>query len=99
MVFGRKPKKIDLDVGEHFETVFWRNEGAQQENFPFRATNVGDAESTKVILCADRKMPLGKPVRVKVIRIKRPQSDGRGFIEVEYQGPVDFQIDPDIWVE
>jgi MoxR-like ATPase len=99
MVFGKKPKKIELAVGDQFETVFWRNEGTQAENFPFRATHVGDAKSNKVLLCADRKMPLGKPVRVIVTRIKRPQSDGRGFIEVDYQGPVDFQIDPNIWVE
>jgi len=99
MVFGKKPKSIDLNVGDHFETVFWRNEGAQKEAFPFRATHVGDAKSNKVILCGDRSMPLGKPVRVKVNKVKRPQSDGRGFIEVAYQGPVEFQIDPAIWVE
>jgi nitric oxide reductase NorQ protein len=99
MLFGKKPKPVDLKVGDHFETVFWRNEGAQQEAFPFRATHIGEAKSSKVILCADRSIALGKPARVKVTRIKRPQSDGRGFIEVEYQGPVDFQIDPEIWVE
>lgn len=99
MAFFGKSKPIDLNVGDIFESVFWRNEGAQKEVFPFRATHVGEVKSSKVILCADRGMPLGKPVRVKVTKIKRPQSDGRGFIEAEYVGPVDFVLDPDIWVD
>jgi MoxR-like ATPase len=99
MVFSRKPRTVELKAGDIFETVFWRNSGAQKEAFPFRATHVGDAKSSKVILCAERKMPLGKPVRVKVAKVKRPQSDGRGFIEAEYLGPVEFTIDPDIWVD
>lgn len=99
MVFGKKPKAINLKTGEHFETVFWRNEGTQKETFPFRATQVGEVKSNKVILCADRRIPLGKPVRVMVSRVKRPQSDGRGFIEVDYVGSVEFNIDPEIWID
>ena len=85
--------------GSTFETVFWLNKGAQKETYPFRPTTIGSHKSNKVILCADRTAPLGKPVRVKVLKTKRPQSEGRGFIEVAYLGPVDFQIDPDIYVD
>jgi MoxR-like ATPase len=99
MVFGRKPRAVELKVGDTFETVFWRNEGAQKESFPYRATQVGEVKSNKVILCADRKMPLGKPVRARVTKVKRPQSSGRGFIEAEYMGPVEFVLSPDIWVD
>jgi nitric oxide reductase NorQ protein len=85
--------------GSTFETVFWLNQGAQKDAYPHRATTVGPHKSSKVILCADRSLPLGKPVRVKVLKTKRPQSEGRGFIEVAYLGPVDFQVDPDIYVD
>ena len=98
MPFGRR-KSVTLKTGDHFETVFWRNEGAQKEAFPFRATTVGDAKTSKVILCADRNLPLGAPVRAKVLKVKRPQSDGRGFIEAAYLGPVEFQLDPDLYVD
>ena len=90
---------ISLKEGDQFETIFWRNEGAQKETFPFRATTAGEAQSKKVILCADKNVPVGKPVRVWVIRVKRPQSEGRGFIEATCLGPVEFRIDPDIYVD
>ena len=86
-------------TGRIFETVFWRNQGEQKKTFPFRATHINGVKSDKVILCKDSSLPAGRTVRVKVTRVKRPQSKGRGLIEVQYLGPVAFVIDPDIYLD
>jgi len=86
-------------AGSVFETVFWRNEGALAGAFPFRATHVGGVKSSKVILCSDKGIEAGRLCRVRVRRVKRPQSSGRGMIEVEYLGRVEFQLSPDIYLD
>ena len=93
------PNSTSPEKGATFETVCWRNEGEQRDKFPFRATTINGVKSTKVILCADHAVPLGQPVRVKVTRVTRPQSPGRGFIEAAYLGLVTFPIDPDIYID
>ena len=90
---------MELQEGLAFETTFWRNEGAQKDAFPFRATHINGKRSPKVILCSGKAILLGKPVRVKVVRVTRLNSAGRGFAEVEYLGPVEFRLDPDIYVD
>ena len=88
-----------LAVGEIFETVFWRNEGERKSDFPFRATEINGKKSDKIVLSAHAGIPLGRQVRVKVARVTRPQSAGRGFVEVEYLGPTAFALDPDIYLD
>ncbi len=92
-------KAKSVAAGDIFETVFWRNEGEQREAFPYRATQVNGVTSAKVILCADRAVRSGRTVRVKVLRVTRPQSPGRGFIEAQHLGPVAFGLDPDFYIE
>jgi MoxR-like ATPase len=92
-------KSVALHPGDVFQAVFWRNEGEQSNAFPFRATHVNGVKSNKVILCANPSIPPGRPVRARVTRVKRPQSEGRGFIEAEYLGQVVFELDPEIYVD
>ena len=92
-------KQISDSVGTTFETVFWRNEGVREKEFPYRATLINGVKSPKVVLCDDPTVKLGKPARVKVKRVTRPQSETRGLIEVEYLGPVQFELDPDIYID
>lgn len=94
-----RAKQAAPEMGEAFETVFWRNEGARQKEFPFRATLVNGKKSSKVILANDPTIPMGRPARVRVKKVTRPQSEGRGFIEVEYLGPVVFELDPEIYLD
>ena len=87
------------EKGSTFETVFWRNDGERRQEFPFRAMKINGVKSPKVILCADPALTPGQPVRIKVIRVTRPQSKGRGFIEADYLGPVVFAISADIYLD
>ena len=88
-----------LTDGDIVETVFWRNEGELEDRFPYRATHVNGVRSGKVLLCADQDVVPGRPARARVVRVKRPQSPGRGFYEVKHLGPVEFALDPDIYVD
>jgi len=94
-----EPREALLQPGDVVETVFWRNDGQRREQFPFRATHINGVRITKILLCADPTIQAGNPSRAKVTRITRPKSDARGVIEVEYLGPIDFELDPDIYVD
>lgn len=87
------------DLHDIIETTFWRNEGDQKGRYPFRATTADGERAQKVILSADQRIEVGKPVRVRVTRVTRPQSSDRGFIEAEFVELVEFRIDPDIYVD
>lgn len=92
-------KDQELSSGQVFETVFWRNEGARVDEFPYRAVLIDGQKSGKVLLCRDRTIAAGKPARVRVKRITRPQDPKRGFIEVDYMGPVEFKLNPNIYID
>lgn len=90
--------KVELKQGDVFETVFEPNGGKQKEAFPYRATRINGRKADKVVLCADPKAGTDQTLRVEVVRVKRPGTAGRGFIEVKRLGPVRFELDPDIYL-
>lgn len=89
---------MEVVKNEVFESVFWRNDGQRQTEFPLRSNLINGVKCPKVILCRNGSVPLGQPVRVRVMKQTRP-GNRRGYIEVEYLGPVAFQLSSDIWVD
>ena len=93
-----KSARLQLKNGLEFETVFYSNT-RRESPFRFRATHVDGKRAPKVILCDDPRIQPGQVCRVRVASIKKPASQQRGHIEVEYLGQVTFRLDDTLYVE
>lgn len=87
-----------LKNGFVFETTFYSNPKKESPH-RFRARTINDKRAPKVILSDDAQIQPGQLCRVRVTSIKKPESKGRGSIEVEFLSKVTFQLDEDMYVE
>lgn len=85
-------------VGLTFETVFYSNP-KKESPFRFRATHISGKRAPKVILCDNPAIQPGQLCKVRITAIKKPASEDRGHIEVEYLGQVNFKLDDSLYVE
>ena len=88
----------DIKNGMEFETTFVANQ-KKDSPFRFRATRIDGKRAPKVILCDDARIQPGQPCRVRIVSIKKPSSQGRGRIEVEFLRKVTFRLDDSLYIE
>lgn len=89
---------FNLKPGREGEVVFYRNPKSDSL-FRFRATHWNGQRAPKVILCDDARIQPGQLCRVRVTVIRKPASQERGQIEVEFLSQVTFKLDDTIYVE
>jgi nitric oxide reductase NorQ protein len=92
---GRKAK---VEVGDEFETVFASNT-KKGSRFRFWAKRAGRLEAPKAVFCNDPRVQPGQVCRVRVTRVTKPGSVGRGHIEVELLRAVTLALDDSLWVD
>jgi len=81
-----------------FDTIFYNNP-KKESKFRYRATHINGRRSTKAIFCNASPLPLGKLCRVRIKSIKKPASEGRGYIEVEFLSQQKMQLDDSLYVD
>jgi nitric oxide reductase NorQ protein len=84
--------------GLEFETTFYSNP-KKESAFRFRARYINGKRAPKVILCDDSRVQPGKLCKVRVTSVKKPESKGRGAIEVEFLSHITFRLDDHLYVE
>jgi len=87
-----------MKEGLAFETVFYSNP-KKESAFRFRATHIDGKRAPKVILCNDPRIQPGQLCKVRITSIKKPASQDRGHIEVEFLGQVSFRLDDSLYVD
>jgi nitric oxide reductase NorQ protein len=60
---------------------------------------VDGKRAPKVILCDDARIQPGQLCKVRITSIRKPASQDRGHIEVEYLGQVSFRLDDSLYVD
>lgn len=86
-----------IENGFVFETTFSTNP-KKESPFRFRARTINGHRAPKVILSNDGRIQSGQLCRVRVISIKKPESKGRGSIEVEFISHITFRLDDSMYV-
>ena len=92
------PQQKAIKQGLVFETVFYSNP-KKESPFRFRATHIDGKRAPKVILCDDARVQPGQLCSVRITSIKKPESQDRGHIEVEFLNQVTFRLDDSLYVE
>lgn len=95
---GARKKADELTVGRKFETVFYANP-KKDSPFRFRATHIDGQRAPKAVLSDDPSIQPGQLCQVRITAVKGGGAKGRGHIEVEHLGVVNFRLDGSMWVD
>lgn len=72
----------EIEIGAVLTTLFEPN--PISDKFPYRATQFNGKPAPKIVLCADRRVPVGVPCRVRVKAMRKLNRTDRGMIEVAF---------------
>lgn len=96
---NKEKQGVKVSPGDEFETTFYINPKGKESSFRFRAKRKDGIDPGRVILCNDSSIQPGQLCRVRVTSVKKPNSKGKGHIEVEFLSLVTFRLDDNLYVE